>query len=126
MVRRQANAGSLARSSSSEEVITRVSIFLQQNAISEPFHIWACWFLTDCMLYIHPYFNNLTIIVSKQVVPHYFFRYEILQNACIWHQIGVLMTAHHADDQVFVIIGLHWIFVFYVSKKLALIRWLAV
>lgn len=26
-------------------------------------------------------------------------RYEILQNACIWHQIGVLMTAHHADDQ---------------------------
>ncbi|KAK4369494.1 hypothetical protein RND71_013286 [Anisodus tanguticus] len=26
-------------------------------------------------------------------------RYEILQSACIRHQIGVLMTAHHADDQ---------------------------
>lgn len=27
-------------------------------------------------------------------------RYRIFQNVCVKNQIGVLLTAHHADDQV--------------------------
>jgi len=28
------------------------------------------------------------------------FRYKIFQEVCAQHQIGVLLIAHHADDQV--------------------------
>lgn len=28
------------------------------------------------------------------------FRYHMLQKVCAQHQIGVLLIAHHADDQV--------------------------
>ena len=28
------------------------------------------------------------------------FRYQIFQNVCAQYQIGVLLIAHHADDQV--------------------------
>ncbi|RVW38267.1 hypothetical protein CK203_071114 [Vitis vinifera] len=44
--------------------------------------------------------RNLEKQVQRVLEVSMLDRYQIFQNVCIQHQIGVLLVAHHADDQV--------------------------